>query len=78
MLGPYAHTIGGVRRPRSRRGAHRRVTTRLAGDDFEIGLLTVDMTTLGVMAAILALLDLVLYITSRATFRREQILTNWK
>jgi hypothetical protein len=54
------------------------VTTRLAGDDFEIGLLTVDMTTLGVMAAILALLDLVLYITSRATFRREQILTNWK
>ena len=43
----------------------------------EVGAITLDMTTLGVVAVILAVVDTVLALASRATFRREEILTRW-
>jgi ABC-2 type transport system permease protein len=43
----------------------------------EVGAITLDVTTLGVVAGILAIVDAVLALASRATFRREEILTRW-
>ena len=43
----------------------------------EIEAVTLDLATLGVMAGILAAIDAALAIASRATFRREDILTRW-
>lgn len=44
----------------------------------EIGLITLDTNTLLIIAAILAVSNLVLFRVSTATFRREEILTKWK
>jgi ABC-type Na+ efflux pump permease subunit len=44
----------------------------------ETGVITLDTNTLLVIAAILAVLDLVLFYVSTRTFQREQILTKWK
>jgi ABC-2 type transport system permease protein len=44
----------------------------------ELGLLTLDMTTLVIMAAVIAIVDIALYAASRAVFRREEILTTWR
>ena len=43
----------------------------------EIGTITLDMATLSVVAGILAVIDVVMALASRATFRREEILTRW-
>jgi ABC-2 type transport system permease protein len=43
----------------------------------EIGTITLDLATLSVAAGILAVIDVVLALASRATFRREEILTRW-
>lgn len=44
----------------------------------EIGLITLNTNTLLMIAAILAVVALVLFRVSTATFRREEILTKWK
>ena len=43
----------------------------------EIGAITLDPATLAVAAGILAAIDLAMAFASRATFRREEILTRW-
>ena len=43
----------------------------------EIGTITLDLATLGVLAGILAVVDVALAFVSRATFQREEILTRW-
>lgn len=43
----------------------------------EVGAITLDMASLGVVAVILAVIDAALAFASRATFRREEILTRW-
>ncbi len=43
----------------------------------EIGAITLDLATLGVATGVLALVDAALAVASRATFRREEILTRW-
>jgi len=43
----------------------------------EVGAITLNMATLGVVAGVLAVIDAALAIASRATFRREDILTRW-
>lgn len=43
----------------------------------EAGAITLDLATLAVVAAVLAVLDAALGLASRATFRREEILTRW-
>jgi ABC-2 type transport system permease protein len=44
----------------------------------EIQAITLDAPTLLVISGILGLVDILLFFVSRATFRREQILTKWK
>jgi len=44
----------------------------------EIRLISIDMNSLFIIAAILLVVDVVLFYLSRATFRREEILTKWK
>ncbi len=44
----------------------------------EIRLISLDITTLAMISAIILLADLVLFYLSRATFQREEILTKWK
>jgi ABC-type Na+ efflux pump permease subunit len=44
----------------------------------EIRLISIDTTTLFIIAAIFLVVDVVLFYLSRATFRREEILTKWK
>jgi ABC-2 type transport system permease protein len=44
----------------------------------EIKLISVDTTSLFIISAILLVVDVVLFYLSRATFRREEILTKWK
>jgi ABC-2 type transport system permease protein len=44
----------------------------------EIGLISIDATTLAIISAILLATDVVLFYLSRATFQREEILTKWK
>ncbi|MGB8779972.1 MAG: hypothetical protein WCD81_04905 [Candidatus Bathyarchaeia archaeon] len=44
----------------------------------EIGSISLDALTLLVISAVLFLVDVVLFFISRATFRREEILTKWK
>jgi ABC-2 type transport system permease protein len=44
----------------------------------EIGIITLDTNNLLIIAAIMAVLVLVLFYISTATFRREEILTKWK
>ncbi len=44
----------------------------------EIRLLTLDVHTMLIMCAALVVVDAALYRLSRATFRREEILTRWK
>jgi ABC-type Na+ efflux pump permease subunit len=44
----------------------------------EIGLISLDTNNLLIISAVLAVLDLVLFRISTATFRREEILTKWK
>jgi ABC-2 type transport system permease protein len=43
----------------------------------EIGTITLDLATLSVATGVLALVDAALAVASRATFRREEILTRW-
>lgn len=43
----------------------------------EVGAFSLDVATLGVMAGLLAAIDTGLLFASRATFRREEILTRW-
>jgi ABC-2 type transport system permease protein len=43
----------------------------------EVGAITLDLATLAVAAGILAGIDIVMAFASRATFRREEILTGW-
>ncbi len=43
----------------------------------EIGTITLDVATLSVAAGVLAVIDIALALASRATFRREEILTRW-
>jgi ABC-2 type transport system permease protein len=43
----------------------------------EIGTITLDLATLGVLAGVLAVIDVALAFVSRATFQREEILTRW-
>ncbi len=43
----------------------------------EIGVVALDLASLGITAGILAAVDGALAIASRATFRREEILTRW-
>ncbi len=44
----------------------------------EIRLISIDTTSLFIIAATLLVVDVVLFYLSRATFRREEILTKWK
>jgi ABC-2 type transport system permease protein len=44
----------------------------------EIRAISIDTTSLFIIAAILLVVDVVLFYLSRATFRREEILTKWK
>lgn len=44
----------------------------------EIGLISLDTSTLLIISAVLAAINLVLFRISTATFRREEILTKWK
>jgi ABC-type Na+ efflux pump permease subunit len=44
----------------------------------EIGIITLDTNTLLIIAAVVAVLVLVLFRISTATFQRDQILTKWK
>ena len=44
----------------------------------ELGLITLDTSTLLVIAGILAVLDVVMFRVSTSLFQREQILTKWK
>jgi len=44
----------------------------------EIQVITLDAPTLLLLSAILIIIDVVLFFLSRATFRREEILTRWK
>jgi ABC-type Na+ efflux pump permease subunit len=44
----------------------------------EIGLVSLDTTNLLIISAVVLLVDVVLFYLSRATFRREEILTKWK
>ncbi len=44
----------------------------------EIGVITIDSTTILIISAALVLVDVVLFRLSTATFRREEILTKWK
>ncbi len=44
----------------------------------EIRLISVDTNSLLIISAILLVVDVVLFYLSRATFRREEILTKWK
>jgi ABC-2 type transport system permease protein len=44
----------------------------------EIRLISIDATSLSIISAILLVVDVVLFYLSRATFRREEILTKWK
>jgi hypothetical protein len=43
----------------------------------EIGTIALDLPTLAVEAGILAAVDIAMAFASRATFRREEILTRW-
>jgi ABC-2 type transport system permease protein len=43
----------------------------------EIGTFSLDGAALGIIAGILAAIDIGLFFASRATFRREEILTRW-
>ncbi len=43
----------------------------------EINVLTLGAATLGIISAVLAVIDVGLFFASRATFQREQILTRW-
>jgi ABC-2 type transport system permease protein len=43
-----------------------------------IGILNLNTTTLLLIAAAILIIDVVLFYLSRATFRREEILTKWK
>jgi ABC-2 type transport system permease protein len=43
----------------------------------EIGIITISVDILLVIAGIIALIDIGLFFTSRATFQREEILTKW-
>ena len=44
----------------------------------EIGLISLDINNLLIISAVVAVLDLVFFRISTATFRREEILTKWK
>jgi ABC-2 type transport system permease protein len=44
----------------------------------EIRLISIDTTSLLIISAILLVVDVALFYLSRATFRREEILTKWK
>jgi ABC-2 type transport system permease protein len=44
----------------------------------EIRLISIDTTSLSIISVILLVVDVVLFFLSRATFRREEILTKWK
>ncbi len=44
----------------------------------EISIITLDNDTLLLIAGIIALIDIVFFFISRATFQREEILTKWK
>jgi ABC-type Na+ efflux pump permease subunit len=44
----------------------------------EIGLITLDTNTLLIIAAVIAVLDVVMFRVSTSVFQREQILTKWK
>ena len=44
----------------------------------EIGSISLDAPTLLVISAVLFLVDVILFFISKATFRREEILTKWK
>jgi hypothetical protein len=44
----------------------------------ELSLITLDTSTLLVIAGAIALLDVVLFRISTSLFQREQILTKWK
>jgi hypothetical protein len=41
-------------------------------------VLTLDLPTLGIISAALVVVDAGLFVASRATFQREEILTRWK
>ncbi len=43
----------------------------------EIGVFSLDAAALGILADVLAVIDVWLLFASRATFRREEILTSW-
>jgi hypothetical protein len=44
----------------------------------EIRLISLDITTLAMISAIILFADVVLFYLSRAAFQREEILTKWK
>jgi ABC-2 type transport system permease protein len=44
----------------------------------EIGIFSFNSTNLGIVAGALAIIDVLLFIVSKATFQREEILTKWK
>jgi hypothetical protein len=44
----------------------------------ELNLITIDTNALLEISAVLAFFDVVLFFLSRATFRREEILTKWR
>jgi len=44
----------------------------------EFSVITIDVNTMLIIAGILALIDIFLFLISRALFRREEILTKWK
>jgi ABC-type Na+ efflux pump permease subunit len=44
----------------------------------EINVITLDVNTLLIIAGIIAVIDVCLFLLSRAVFKREEILTKWK
>jgi len=44
----------------------------------ELNLITLDSTTLLIIAGVIAVIDVLLFTVSTSVFQREQILTKWK
>jgi hypothetical protein len=44
----------------------------------ELGVITLDSSTLLILAGVIAILDVVMFRVSTSIFQREQILTKWK
>jgi hypothetical protein len=43
----------------------------------EIGTITLDIRTIGIIAGVILVADIILFFLSTKTFQREEILTKW-